>query len=109
MQNNLKKKNSDFPELSDWTSGFDLPNQNIKIASKNREYPTEEKDSKRINIFNTTRYSSSLLSPANKKVGRLELSPIVVRFNAKVLSQNLQKSKEKYIKKLKEDPYMTRY
>ena len=33
----------------------------------------------------------------------------MVRFNAKMLSQNLQKSKEKYIKKLKEDPYLTHF
>ena len=109
MQPNLKRKNSDFPELSDWTSNFDLPQKNLFLSKKSKEFNSEEKDKKRMTFFNTARYTSSLLSTPTKKASRLELSPIVVKFNAKVLSLNLQKSKERYIKKLKEDPYMTRY
>ena len=54
-----------------------------------------------------TRYDSALLY-TNKRT-RLELSPVVVRFNAKVLSQNLQHSKESFMRRLKENPYLTHY
>ena len=83
----MRKKDSDIAELSDWTSNFDIPGH----AFKHKGYNTVEKDPKRLTFFNTARYTSSLLH--NKKNSRLELSPIVVKFNAKVLSQNLQKSK----------------
>ena len=102
-QHKLHKKQSDCPELSDWTSNV--------ISNQLKNSRTEEKDPRRLAFLTTTtRYPSSLLSPQNsKKDSRLELSPIVVKFNAMVLSQNLIKSREKYIKKLKEDPYLTHY
>ena len=68
----------------------------------------EQKDPRRKTFFNTKRYPSSLLHQDNKE-SRLELSPVVVRFNARMLNENLQKSKEKYMKRLKEDPYITHY
>lgn len=94
----------DQHSISDWTNHHELP----PPPQSSQQHPAEH-DHTRFTFFSTKRYQSSLLSPKNNKSTRLELSPIVVKFNAKVLSHNLQRSREKYMRKLKEDPYMSHY
>lgn len=64
---------------------------------------------KKIIDFDSTRYQSSLLSKNNSKGKRLELSPVAVKFNAKLLNLNLQRSKEAFLQKLHDDPYFSHY
>ena len=71
LQLKLKKKGSDFPELSDWTSNFDLPRASLSVKEhKKGGLSAGGKDEKRMTFFNTTRYPSSLLTP-NKQGSRL--------------------------------------
>lgn len=61
-------------------------------------------------FINTARLQSALLTPHNNnKIERLSLSPVMLRFNAKHLTRNLQFSKDKLTNRLKEDSYLTHY
>ena len=101
-------KKSSFHELSDWTSNLDLHNQ---LHQKEQRIPlSPKKEIEKWAFINTARLQSALLTPHNNnKIERLSLSPVMLRFNAKHLTRNLQFSKDKLTNRSKEDSYLTHY